>query len=217
LAASHGLRPNIKDLSDEEFAAIETNAADTFYAFVHDFGLCSCAVDAPDIQLADETSAAEDVVVTLMDLNLIDAEKASWEQIVEFRRSPEAMAKLRRFRLFAFTNYQGRDRAFVEDDILQRLADYSNTIAEWGFETRRGAFSALLSSKLLAGSITGSVISSLLGQPLPAIISAVGGVAIELGSIALGIEKRASELRKLVRENPVTYIRDAQDAFHNGA
>ena len=216
LTRSKGLPPKIGDLSPEEFDAIEANAAQSFYSFLDDFDLRSCVVDVPDLHLADTTFEVEDVAVTLTDLKLIDVGKTSWEHILEFRRSAEARVKLRRLRLFAFENYQGRDRASVEDDILQRLADYSQTIAEWGFETRHGAFTAFLSSKVLAGAITGSVVSSLLGQPLPAVISAVGGIVLELGTIALEIQKRGFQLRKLVRENPVTYIHDARKTLKAG-
>jgi len=215
LAASKGLPPKIGNLSPEQFDAIEADAAQSFHSFLDEFDLRSCPVDAPDLHLADTTSDTDDVAVTLTHLKLIDVGKASWEHILEFRRSAEAREKLRRLRLFAFENYQGLDRAFVEDDILQRLADHSQTIAEWGFETRRGALTALLSSKVLAGSIAGSVVSSLLGQPLPAVISAVGGIVLEIGSIALEIQKRCFQLRKLVRENPVTYIHDARKTLKN--
>ena len=214
MAAQHNLPPKIGGLSQDEFDSIETRAEKAFFSFVNDFGLTACTVDAPEISLTDDSPPTEDIAVTLANLNLIDVEKTSWAHILEFRRSRDAREKLRRLRLFAFQNYGGCDRAFVEDDILRKLDDYSQTIAEWGFETRRGALTTLLSSKLLAGSLTGSVISSLMGQPLPAAISAIGGLTIEIGSIALSIQKRAFELRKLVRDSPIVYIHDAQKALH---
>jgi hypothetical protein len=216
-AAAKGLPPKIGDLSQEQFDAIETEADRALESFINEFGLHSCAVDVPDLSFAESSSETEDVLITLPNLKLIDVSNASWEQVLEFRRSTGAKDKLRRLRLFAFENYHGRDRAFVEDDILQRLSEYTETIKEWGFETRHGAITTLLSSKLLAGALTGSVLSSLLGQPLPAIISAAGGTVIEFGKIALDVQKRGFQLRKLLRDNPVTYIHDAKKALRNEA
>ena len=211
------LPAEICDLSQEQFDTIGTKYNEALELFIDDFGLRSCSVDVPGLSFADSSSQTEDFLITLPNVKLIDVNNTSWEQVLEFRRSTEAKNKLRRLRLFAFANYRGRDRAFVEDDILLRLSDYTETIKEWGFETRHGAITSLLSSKLLAGALTGSVLSALLGQPFPAIISAVGGTVIEFGKIALDVRKRSVQLRKLLRDNPITYIHDAQNALRNEA
>lgn len=204
-----------KDIPPEEFGEIAKTAIDAFALFVNDYDIMDCAIDVPEI-LVKEKDGSEDILVSVLSLNVIDASKASWEHVLEFRRSEKAKASLRRFRLFAFNNYKGKDRSFIEDDIHMRLDEYSNTISEWGFETKHAAMCSLLSSKVLAGAFTGSFISSLLGQPLPAILSATGGLVLEVGSIALNIQKRSFELRKIIRDSPVTYIHEAKQIINKG-
>jgi hypothetical protein len=64
----------------------------------------------------------------LSGMQLIDVSGVSWEQIVEFRKSREAVTKLRRL-IHAFqTDYQNRDSEFIKDDILIRIEDYNSVV-----------------------------------------------------------------------------------------
>jgi hypothetical protein len=111
--------------------------------------------------------------------------------------------------LFAYDNYLGKPKAYVEDDILQRVDDYETTVKEWGFQTREGAVNILASSKWLTGT-AGALISTLFGAP-PAIVlagAAAGApkAAIELSRLGIYLSKQYFMLRKMFKENPVSYL-----------
>ncbi|MGA7219934.1 MAG: hypothetical protein WBX38_16580 [Candidatus Sulfotelmatobacter sp.] len=109
--------------------------------------------------------------MTIADLKLIDASRSSWEHISEFRGDSGGQQKLRRFRLFAYENYSGKTRSFVEDDILTRLADYDSAVKKWGFDTVQGALNTILGSKISIATVGASVVSALFGHSAEALYS----------------------------------------------
>lgn len=207
--------PSRNLLDERATSKVHEDALHKINELMGNYDLHSFAVDVPEIFLHDDP-VGQDASVALTSMQLVDIKGAPWDHILEFRRSPEAVSKLRRLRLFVYENYQGKDSEYVKDDILQRVWDYEQTIAEWGFETRRGVVAALLSSPFVRGAVAGSFVSSLLGQPLAAILSAAGGIALEVGSIVLELKRRSFELQGIVRENPIVFISDAKHALEEG-
>jgi hypothetical protein len=65
--------------------------------------------------------------LALSGIPLVDTSSASWEQILELRKDPDARAKLRNLRLFFHNNYQGKPATFVVDDLGRRLDEYTAT------------------------------------------------------------------------------------------
>jgi hypothetical protein len=212
LAVQHGLPmadPNKYGRS------IET-AGENLLTFLNEFDLGTTPVDARLDLITEGTAAQSDVSITMASLSLVDATRAPWEQILEFRRDDGARDKLRRLRLFALANYSGKSRSFIEDDISVKVSDYEAAVRKWGFDTKYGAFTMLLSSKTLAGALTGSLISTLFGAPLPALASAGVGVGLEIGRIALEVNKQRFVLRSLMANNPVCYISQARSKLRTG-
>ena len=142
----------------------------------------------------------------ISNIKIIDTSKVSWRKIFEFRKDDESASKLRRFRLFVAENYKGKSKSFIEDDLHNRIEAYEDTIKKWNFETYNGAAHSILTSKLLAGAGTASMISTLVGAPLPAILSAVGGISVELGKLTLSLSKRKHDLRHQLKQNPIAYL-----------
>lgn len=179
-------------------------------SLLDDFKLWALPADVPFGLVTEGTINEAEVAITLASLQIADVKHASWEQILEFRRDGDAHNKLRRLRLFACENYAGKSKSFVEDDISVKLYDYEVAVKKWGFGTKYAAFTTLLSSKTLAGALTGSLISTLFGAPLPALVSAAVGVALEVGHVSLEVGKQRFALRELMAENPVCYISEAR-------
>ncbi len=159
--------------------------------------------------IAPDDSEHADVAISLVSLKLVDTENVSWQQLLEFRQDPAARKSLRRLRLFAFENYSGKPKDFIRDDILTRISDYEVAVQKWGFETKSSIITALLDSKLLQGGLVASGLSALFHEPLAAIASAAVPVAVQLGRIALDIHKQHFALRDVMKNNPVSYIVDA--------
>jgi hypothetical protein len=110
--AHFGLPPQIKGLSDSEYESIEKVGASAFYSLLDTFRLKELPVDCSADIVSQEGDDQSDIAVTLLSLQLVDAERCSWEHIFEFRRDPEARDKLRRLRLFAYDSYRLTVRLF---------------------------------------------------------------------------------------------------------
>ena len=184
-----GLKPQIKGISEEEYAVLEDRAASEYFRFIDEYGLrdypLASGAGPATAWMGDDDDSASSPVVTLTDLKLVDASKVPWEQIFEFRRDLQARDRLRRLRLFAYDNYAGRSRAYIEDDILTRVSQYEETVRQWGLEAVQGALSVVLNSKLTASVIAGSLLSSLFGQPITTLIATGAGTVVELGHIGV--------------------------------
>lgn len=153
-----------------------------------------------------ESNIATDPVLTLSACKLVDARKLDWDKLIEFRKDRDGTSKFRRFRGFLYENYVGKPASYVEDDILRRVEDYESTIKRWDFETVQGTLNTIFTSKILAGAVTGSFLASLMGAPLPAILSAAGGVSLEIGKSLIQLRGRKFTLREMLKDNPISYI-----------
>ena len=128
-----------------------------------------------------------------------------------------ASAKLRRLRLFAFEKYAGRSKAFVEDDLLCRVAEYDEAVKLWGLETVHGTLTTVFSSKLSATVVGSTVLSALFAQPAAAIVSAAVGATVEVGHVALEFARRRYAVQRLTREAPVSFVSYAKSKLQRGA
>ncbi|PYT97872.1 MAG: hypothetical protein DMG38_18105 [Acidobacteria bacterium] len=114
---------------------------------------------------------------------------AAVRRLIAEDRLPAIRAGLR---LFALENYSGQPKSFIEDDLSVRLSDFQEAVRKWGFETKYAAFTTILSSKILARALTGTLVSALLDAPLAAAASALVGVSSFRGrSYHNGSEKTA--------------------------
>lgn len=159
------------------------------------------------------TSAADDVQITIANLNLIDTSKATMDQILSFREDAEARTKLRKLRLFAKQNYFGKSRAYVEDDLQARIYDYEKAVERWGFETKRTAISMVLKSKTIAAAVGGSLIGAVIGEPAISIASLGFGTLAEFANVALEVSRVKVEAEAALLGNPVSYIHQATEAL----
>jgi hypothetical protein len=181
------------------------------FRVISDFKLDTVPVIVLPGMVSREKSERADVAISLVSLKLVDTENVSWEQLLEFRQDSAARSSLRRLRLFAFENYEGKPQDFIRDDILTRISDYEDAVRKWGFETKSGVLTALLDSKIVQGGLVTSGLTALCHEPLAAIASAAVPVAIQLGRIALDIRKQEFAWRDVMRNNPVSYIVDANE------
>ncbi|MGA2030015.1 MAG: hypothetical protein ABSG87_08075 [Verrucomicrobiota bacterium] len=161
--------------------------------------------------LLNDSSDSFDNCLSAPQIRVIDTTKVTIPQIMEFRKDKEVMSKMRKFRLSAYEQYNGKDKTYIEDDIQQRLADYNETVKACGFETKVKALSFLFESKVLMGTFATSAVSLLMGSPQLAVEAFGAGTIVELGKLSLEYARSKSEMRKISRENPISYIADAKE------
>lgn len=208
--AQFNLPKEIRGLSKQQYDNVEDDAVNAYFSFVRNHGLedwpLAAGGEATSAGLPDAENTQPLPLIVLSQLNLVDASGLSWEHVHELRKDRVAQATLRRLRLFAFQNYVGKSRDFVEDDLLARISDYEVCSKKWGLETVQGTLSLVLNSKAAAGAFTGSFVSAAFGQPLAALIAGTVGVALEIGNVALEIQKKRMALEELAHQSPVSFI-----------
>lgn len=184
-----------------------------FTMIVAGFQLENVPVDSSQFLLNSASNSSTENCLSAPQIRVIDTSKVTIPQVMEFRKDKDAMTKMRRFRLFAYENYSGKEKTFIEDDIQRRLADYDETVRACGFDTAVKTFSFLFESKLMVGAFATAAVSSLMGNAQLAIEAFSAGTVIELGKLSLEYAKSKSEMRKICRENPISYIADAKKAL----
>jgi hypothetical protein len=198
------------DSSEQEIATILENQVQKLF---DEFNLHSLPVDGlPEGELFAKGNEAKnkDDFLSLSSLNLIDVKNTSVRQILNFREDKDAREKLRRFRLWAYEKYKGKSKAFIEDDIQQKLSDYNTVVKKWGFETAEKSLTFLVKSKTLIGTAATTLVAACLGQKEAAMIGTMGSVAVALGNLSLSFGKQYFAYRDIMKDNPVSYIADAK-------
>jgi hypothetical protein len=181
-----------------------------FASIVGRFHLENVPVDSSNFIMGNPSNENFTNCLSALHIRVVDTTKVTLPQILEFRKDKEAMNKMRKFRLFAYQQFSGKDKTFIEDDIQQRLSDYSDTLKACGFETTYKTLSFLFESKSLMGTFAASFVSLLVGNGQLAAEAFGAGTVIELSKLSLEYAKHRNELNKICRENPISYIADAR-------
>lgn len=200
-------------INNPEYQLIIKNFQRAANEFLITRGLADSPMLLPSYETPDMGEKREDVLLTLAGIPLVDVTKATWEQILEFRRDEKSVANIRKLRLFLRENYEGKDRSFIEDDLAVRLESYENAKKDWGFKTKTSTISLLLSSKSLIASGGTALVSTLFGAPTVAAAIGATGAIVELGKFGVHIAKRRYGLKNLRRDNALSYIIDAKESF----
>lgn len=118
------------------------------------------------------------VIACLGNLEIVDEDELTWEQVIEFRADKNSREKYRHFLHWIDKKMVGKSRAFIEDEISIRLEDYERAIKKHGIKTVIGTIEETLDGKYLLGAsgIAGSL--TLAGHPTLGVLAAgllIGG------------------------------------------
>lgn len=133
-------------------------------------------------------------VVSLTDLDIVDEDQLSWEQVLEFRKDEDSKLKYKKMVHWLDKEMIGKSRFFIEDEIALKLEEYENSLTKHGIRTVLGTISESLDGKYLAGAsgITGSF--ALAGHPTLGVLAGtglvVGRVAVKLAHTLLDIDDK---------------------------
>jgi len=165
----------------------------------------------PEKCLLNDDEKKCDFSLILPNLNLIDTSETSWKQILEFRKDNDASKKLRNLRLFFHDNYKGKDRQYIEDDLMKRLDDYEQTRKEWDFQTKTSTIAAILDSKNIQRSFYATLIGAYSGQPIIMEGAVIAGTCIEIGKYVLHLTNRKHAFKNKKRHHDLAYIIEGKD------
>lgn len=204
------LPSQIPEVTKEQFDNIEESFALNYFSFIEKYNLSDFPLvsskNSSIASLLDDDESLNPAIITLSNLKLIDATKAPWEQIIEFRKDSAAKKKLRKFRLFAYENYTGKSKNFIEDDLLSKIEEYEKIAEKFGFDVFQATLGNVINSKLFSGIVTGSMLSTIFTSPPISLITATAGLVIELGHITLEFKRQKLEFQNLIKDNPASFI-----------
>lgn len=197
--------------SSDQLCPTDEGLRRLFAKLVEDFKLNNIPVDCSGFSLTGSAEVPHTNALTVQEIPMINTEKIGFSQIMEFRKDRETMKKMRNFRLFAYQQYAGKDKAYVEDDIQKRYEDYMEALRLSGFETATKMLTSLISSKLLMGALATSTASLLLGNTQLAIGAFGSGAILEIGKLSLQFAQQKQAMATICRENPISYIAEARE------
>lgn len=116
------------------------------------------------------------VVSSLADLQIVNEESLEWEQVLQFREDEEARKKYGRLIHWLDKELVGRDQAFIEEEIAQKLDDYEWAIRKHGFEWSLGCLSAIVDLPSVIGG--GVSFAALFAAGHPGIGALVAGLTV---------------------------------------
>ncbi len=207
----HGGKPTDLD----KFCPTIESLQRLFTVMVREFQLQNIPVDCSHFFMGRAKDASFTDSLFVRQIRVIDTSKVTFPQVMEFRKDKETMNKMRNFRLFAYQQYRGKDRAYIEDDIQKRLSDYNEAVKACGFETTVKTLSFLFESKLIVGAFATCAVSLLMGNAQLAMEAFSTGAILEVGKLSLEYARQRHELGKICRENPISYIADAKQTLED--
>ena len=194
----------------------QTESTKTLYKrFLHTFDVTQAALFVPDgTRLLQDASnpdeIAQDVMVTIAGIPLVDAERATLAQVRQLRDDKEAQRKLRNLRIFLFENYNGKPSSFVEDDIHKKIDDYQVAASKHGFDILESCLACLIDAKSIQSAIAGGFVGWLFGGPVLGITS---GVTTEIASLTLTLMKGIREFSVFRQQHDLAYIFHAKKSI----
>lgn len=179
----------IKGITPMQFETIEEDFANEYLTFIHKYNFGNYPLIANGFSklasLPDNEETPTPAILTISNLKLIDATSCSWEQLLEFRKDEEAKVKLRKLRLFAYNNYTGKSKNFIEDDIHTRIYEYDSAAKKFGLDLIQASLNHVVNSKLFTGVAMSSILTALFAENSIGMITATAGAIIELGQFTL--------------------------------
>ncbi len=126
---------------------------------------------------------------SLANIEIVDEDRITWEQVLEFRRDKDARIKYRRLVRWIDAELRETGPGKIEDLILKRLEDYDWSLKKHGLLASLGTISALIDPKFLASASAAVASAAVAGGELwPALTagSLIFGTAVAtFGSVAI--------------------------------
>lgn len=154
--------------------------------------------------------AVEVVTTCLSKIALVDEDRLTWEQVLEFRSDPQARRKYKRLVHWLEKDMLGKPETFVVNEVADRYDAYLWALKKHGISTTLGALSSVLDHKTLLASLSAGTALTLAGQPIGA---AVLALAIAGARCAVEVSKALLDLehtRRTAAGVEVAFLYDAQ-------
>lgn len=142
-------------------------------------------------------------MAVLAGLPIIDASSATWDQILEVRRDPESMQKLRKLRVFTQQQFTGKDLASIEDEFGQLMDEYQTAAKRYDFNIKTHHLGVMMA----ATATSVGLLAAVAGMPNPLIALAPG---IPFAFAGLQMYRYDVQIRFKLEDHAAAYIFDTE-------
>lgn len=160
--------------------------------------------------VTSDSSESARLIATMRDLKLVDPAKASWKQVIEFRKDESSRRALRDLRLFFSENFEGKDPGYIADKLDQLLEQHDKAAKSWGFSTKINALSVLFTKESLMATGAAALAVQL---GLPALVAGGAGAVFAIGRTSVEFAKVFVDAKKTQIDRPVRYLSHLKQAF----
>jgi hypothetical protein len=133
------------------------------------------------------------IVTTINNLNIVDEEELTWDQVFNFRKDKESQLSYKRLQHWLDTNMIGKSQTYVEDDINLKLYNYKKALDKHGIKTVIGTIEETLDSKFLIGTSIASSLPFALDSKLGILV----GAGLVIGNIIIKLTKNRLEYNEI--------------------
>jgi len=132
------------------------------------------------------------LVVALTNLNIVEEDSLSWEQVREFRKDKENRKLYRNLLHWMDKDLLGKSQSFIEDELSIKLEKYESALKKHEIKTVLGVISETLDGKYLLGTAGVALTSSILGNPTLGLLVAggltIGKVAVKAAEMFIDLD-----------------------------
>ena len=126
----------------------------------------------------------EVIVTTLSNLQIVDDDQLTWEQVIEFRKDKENQQKYKRLLNWLDKDMVGKPQSLIEGNIALKLEDYEAALKKNGIKTKYGTIELVLDLLYLVSVFGNATLVKSAADLFPQILL-LGGYAIGRVSVKL--------------------------------
>jgi hypothetical protein len=160
-----------------------------------------------------ESGQSDALQIVLGGLPLVDTSTAKWAQILEVRRDKRSLSALRDLRLFFASSYEGKNAAFVTDDVQRRLENFERARKKFGFDLLISSAKVLLDSNSILSVAGLGLVAAILGTPLATTVATLAGVSLEIAKLTINITEQTHNFQSKAQEHELAYLIELKNKF----
>lgn len=163
----------------------------------HDFIPVFPSMASLDADYSLSEGGRSTIAVALNNLQIVDEDTLTWDQVLEFRKDKDSRKRYRRLLHWFDKELLERPQSFIEDEISIKLEDYEQALKKHGIKTMLGAISESLDGRFLLSEAAIAGAGSLLGNPTLGLLAA-GGIMV--GKVAVKAAEMFLDLDDVIRD-----------------
>jgi hypothetical protein len=150
----------------------------------------------------------EVVVYVLENLEIVDENKLSWSQVVDFRGDKDSRKAYRRMLHWMEKEMQGKTFNFIQDEVEIILSDYQIALKKHGIKTILGEIEGVFSKEILIPQAIIGATGVVAGKPM--LSASICGV-LTLGKVVATVAKRLYDIRMETNiiANEIAFVHEA--------